>query len=271
MGEDAIDLRLRAGRLHRLYAGVYAVGHQVLSQHARWLAAVRSRGHEAVLSHQSAGALWRIRNHYGGPIDVASPSKAKARGTIRAHRLMLEADEVTIHEGIPVTTVPRTILDLAADSPDAVEPALRQAEYLRLHDRLSLPDLLKRYPGHRGNKAIRTALARLKETPGRTRSHMEERFIRFVDHHRLPRPNLNVWLTVDPDRFQVDCLWPRQRLIAELDSWSAHGTRSAFRTDKTRDRKLLAAGYVTTRIAWSHLDDEPDVLAADLRTLLSSY
>jgi very-short-patch-repair endonuclease len=233
------------------------------------MAAVLSRGPGAVLSHWSAAALWGIRDHSGGPIDVTSLSRTKSRGPIRTHHGLLLPDELTVEDGIPVTTVPRTIFDLAAYSPDAVEPALRQSEYLRLHDRLSLPVLLDRHPGHRGNKAIRSALARLKETPGRTRSEMEERFIRFVDCHALPRPNLNVWLQAGPDRFQVDCLWPAQRLVAELDSWSAHGTRAAFRNDKTRDRQLLAAGYRTTRIAWSHLDDEPQALAADLRRLLA--
>ncbi len=233
------------------------------------MAAVLSRGPGAVLSHRSAAALWGIRDDYGGPIDVTSPSRTRSRGAIRAHHVTLLADEVTIEDGIPVTTVPRTIFDLAADSPHAVEPALRQSEYLRLHDRLSLPDLLDRHPGHRGNKAIRAAIGRLEESTGRPRSEMEERFIRFVDHHGLPRPNLNVWLTIGPDRFQVDCLWPDHHLIAELDSWSAHGTRSAFRADKTRDRKLLAAGYRTTRIAWIHLDSEPDSLADDLRALLN--
>jgi very-short-patch-repair endonuclease len=233
------------------------------------MAAVLSCGPDAILSHRSAAALWGIRDHHRGLVDVTSPSRTRSRGAIRAHHVTLLPDEATIEDGIPVTTVPRTIFDLAADSPDAVEPALRQSEYLRLHDRLSLPDYLDRHTRHRGNRAIRTALARLEETTGRSRSTLEERFIRFLDRRRLPRPNLNVWLTIGPDRFQVDCLWPAQRLIAELDSWSAHGTRSAFRKDKTRDRKLLAAGYSTTRIAWSHLDDEPDSLADDLRTLLS--
>jgi very-short-patch-repair endonuclease len=270
LGREAIARRVRAGRLHRLYSGVYSVGHRILSRHGRWLAAVLSRGPAAVLSHRSAAALWGIRDHCGGSIDVTSPSKAKSRGAIRAHHVALLPDEVTIEDTIPATTVPRTIFDLATDTPHAVEPALRRSEYLRLHDRLSLPGYLHRYPGHRGNKAIRAALARIEETTGRSRSDMEERFIRFIDHHGLPRPNLNAWLTIGPDRFQADCLWPAQRLIAELDSWSAHGTRSAFRSDKTRDRKLLAAGYATTRIAWSHLDDEPDAVATDLRTLLTS-
>jgi very-short-patch-repair endonuclease len=268
LGREAIGRRLRAGRLHRLYPAVYAVGHRVLSQRGRWMAAVLARGPGAVLSHQSAAALWGIRDHYGGPIHITSPSRTRSSGAIRAHRALLPPDEITVHDGIPVTTVPRTIFDLAAESPQAVEPALRQAEYLRLYDSLSLLDLMDRYPGHRGSRAIRAALARLKETPGRTRSDFEERFVAFLDRYGLPRPHFNAWLTVGPDRFQADCLWPDQRLIVELDSWSAHGTRSAFRSDKKRDRKLAAAGYTTTRIPWSALDDEPEEIAADLRALL---
>lgn len=268
LGRDAIGHRIRSGRLHRLHPGVYAVGHRVISTRGRWMAAVLASGPEAVLSHRSAAALWGIRSNHSGPIDTTSPRKTKSRGSIRRHEGRLPPDEVTIHDGIPITTVPRTIFDLAAIQPQAVEPALRQAEYLRLYDSLSLLDLLDRYPGHRGNRAVRAALARLKETPGRTRSTLEERFVAFLDRYDLPRPHFNDWLTVGPDRFQADCLWPDQRLIVELDSWSAHGTRTAFRTDKARDRKLAVAGYTTTRIAWSQLDDEPAAIASDLRVLL---
>jgi very-short-patch-repair endonuclease len=232
------------------------------------MAAVLAAGPSAVLSHHSAAALWGIRESRRGPIDVTSPSKTKSHGSIRRHEGRLPADEVTVHVGIPVTIVPRTIFDLSASIPQAVEPALRQAEYLRLYDSLSLPDLLERYPGHRGSRAVRAALARLRETPGRTRSRLEERFVAFLDLYALPRPHFNAWITVGSDRFQADCLWPDQRLIVELDSWSAHGTRSAFRSDKTRDRKLAVAGYTTTRIPWAALDDEPAEIAADLRALL---
>ncbi|MDX6622529.1 MAG: hypothetical protein QOE75_461 [Solirubrobacterales bacterium] len=240
----------------------------MLSQHSHWMAAVLAASPGAVLSHRSAAALWGIRSNHGGPIDVTSPSKAKSHRLIRRHEGGLPPDEVTIRDGIPVTTVPRTIFDLAAESPQAVEPALRQAEYLRLYDSLSLLDLLDRYRGHRGNRAIRAALARLKETPGRTRSDFEERFVAFLDRYGLPRPYFNAWIQLEFDRFQADCLWPDQRLIVELDSWSAHGTRSAFRNDKARDRKLAVAGYTTTRIPWAALDDEPAEIAADLHRLL---
>jgi very-short-patch-repair endonuclease len=266
---DAIDRRMGAGRLHRLHYGVFAVGHRVISREARWMAAVLACGPGAVLSHWSAAALWGIRGSRGGQIDVTSPSKTKSRGAIRRHRALLCPDEVTTHDGIPVTTVPRTNLDLAAVSnAHVVEGALRQCEYLRLYDSLSLVDLVGRYPGHRGNRAARAALAKLRETPGETEEGLEERFLAFLDEYRLPRPDFNVWLEVQGHRYKVDCLWRSQRLIAELDSWQAHGTRSSFQSDKTRDRRLLRAGYGTTRITWHQLDREADLLAGDLRGLL---
>jgi hypothetical protein len=136
-------------------------------------------------------------------------------------------DEVTDRpHGIPVTIVPRTILDLAAtERPEVVESALRQAEYLQLHDRLSLPHLLERYPRRRGTRAVRAALARRVESTGRTRSALEERFLRFLDRHRLPRPQLNALVEVGGKTYEVDCLWPDSRQIVELDGWQAGDLR----------------------------------------------
>jgi very-short-patch-repair endonuclease len=269
LGEEAIEWRQRHGRLHRLYWGVYAVGHTVLAREGRWMAAVLASGPGAVLSHWSAASHWGIRDHRAGLIDITSPSKTKSRGSIRRHSVQLPADEVKVERGIPVTTVPRTIFDLAAVStPHVVESALRQAEFRRLYDPLSLHDLLDRYPGHRGVRAIRSALARSAETPGRTVSRLEDRFLPFLDRHDLPRPHLNAWLEVGGRRFQVDCLWPASKQIVELDGWEGHGTRAAFREDRARDRKLRVAGYGVTRIPWSALDDEPEAIAADLRVLL---
>jgi very-short-patch-repair endonuclease len=268
LGREAISRRMRAGRLHRLHSGVYAVGHKILSREGRWMAAVLACRHGAVLSHRSAAALWAIRNYVRGRVDVTSPSKSGSQDGIRRHRVLLPPDEITVHDGIAVTSAARTIFDLAAADPHAVEPALRQSEYLRLHGPLSLPDLLHRYPGHRGNRAVRTALARRAEASGHTQSPLEDRFLPFLDRHRLPRPQLNAWIQLGTRRFKVDCLWPEHRQIVELDSWSAHGTRSAFREDKARDRKLQAAGYTVTRIAWAQLDDEPEQIAADVRALL---
>jgi Protein of unknown function (DUF559) len=265
----AIGRRLRGKRLHQLHFGVYAVGHRVVSQRALWMAAVLACGDGTVLSHRSAAALWGIRSQQSGPIDVALPRKSRSSRVIRRHFLSLPIDEMTGVDGIPVTTFPRTIFDLAAsERPAVVEAALRQAEYLRLSDPLSLPALLDRYPGHRGSRAIRAALNRFAESPGRIRSPLEERFLPFLDRHELPRPHLNAWIHLGTDSYQVDCLWTAARQIVELDSWEAHGTRPVFHSDRARDRHLRVAGYGVTRLTWDQLDDEPDRIAADLRALL---
>jgi very-short-patch-repair endonuclease len=200
------------------------------------------------------------------------PHRSRSWATIRRHVVILPADEQTTINAIPVTTAARTILDLAAiSSIDRVEGLIRQAEYLRLDGSLSLPDLVERYPGRRGVRRVRTALGRIEALPaGRTRSRLEERFLSFLQRHGLPRPRLNDWIVVSERRFQVDCHWPGTGQVVELDGWQAHGTRVAFRQDRTRDRVLRTAGYEVTRISWAQLDDEPGAIASDLRQLLET-
>jgi len=267
---DAINRRLRLGRLHRVHPGVYAVGHKVISQKGRWMAGVLACGPESVLSHRSAAALWGIRSSAGEVVHVTLRHKSRTSRLICRHLVLLPKDEMTVHEGIPVTTVPRTVLDLASTSTvDEVEVAIRQVEFLRLHDRLSLLDLLERYPGRRGIARVRAALTRVEALPGgRVRSPLEAKFLPFLRRHRLPRPRLNDWIRAGERRFQVDCHWPGTGQIVELDSWQAHGTRTAHREDRARDRLLRVAGYEVTRITWAQLDDEPEAIAADLRRLL---
>jgi very-short-patch-repair endonuclease len=263
----AIGRRLRGGRLHQLHTGVYAVGHRVIPREGWWMAAVLASGPNAVLSHWSAVALWRIRPNSRERIDVTVSYRSRSSDLIRRHISELPDDERTIEEGIPVTTVPRTIFDLAAMEPaDVVENLLREMEYLELRDRLSLWDLVARYPGRRGVRKVRAALERLEEEPvGRKRSKLEERFSPFLRSHRLPLPRFNDWILLGDKRYQVDCHWPDTRQIVELDGWQGHKTRTAFRDDRARDRKLRVAGYSVTHITWNQLEDEPEAIAVDLR------
>jgi len=234
------------------------------------MAAVLASGSDAVLSHWSAAALWEIRPNSRTRIDVTVAHRSRSSDAIRRHISQVPPDERRVEEGIPVTTVPRTIFDLAAtEDVDAVVSMLREAEYRHRYDRLSLWDLLDRYPRKRGSRKVRYALERLKEEPsGRRRSKLEERFAPFLRRHRLPIPRFNDWILLDAKRYQVDCYWPGTNQIVELDGWDGHNTRSAFREDRTRDRRLRVAGYSVTRITWAQLDDEPDAIAADLRALL---
>lgn len=235
------------------------------------MAAVLASGPDAVLSHWSAAALWMIRPNSRSRIDVTIPHRSRSSREICRHLSQVPADEREVVEGIPVTSVPRTTFDLAAAGDvDVVVAMLREAEYRELWDRLSLWDLLERYPGRRGSRKVRIALERLKEEPtGRKRSRLEERFSPFLRQHRLPLPRYNDWILLpNGNRYQVDCHWPGTNEIVELDGWQAHKTRSAFRDDRARDRILRAHGFGVTHLTWNQLDDEPEAIAADLRALL---
>jgi len=234
------------------------------------MAAVLATEPDAVLSHWSAAALWMIRPNSRSLIDVTTPHKSRSWDGIKRHHKALPADEVTVHEGIPVTTVPRTIFDLAAtEDVDTIAAMLRESEHRNLWDRLSLLDLVERYPGRRGVKKVRLALQRVTEEPsGRRRSELERRFAPFLRRHRLPMPRFNDWILLGAKRYQVDCHWPGTGRIVELDGWEGHGTRSAFQDDRERDRRLTAAGYSVTRLTWNQLRDEPEAIASDLRVLL---
>ncbi len=272
LGEDAIDYRLAVDRLWIVMPRIYAVGQRRLPPLGRPMAAVLSSGSGAVLSHRSAASLWGIRTSRAGPIQVTVPSKSRSTKLVRRHHVVLPSDELTVHEEIPVTTVSRTVLDLASTSTtDEVEVAIRQIEFLRLYDQLSLLDLIERYPGRRGVARVRAALARVEAlSVGRVRSPLETRFLPFLRRYGLPRPRLNDWVVVGERRLQVDCHWAGTGQIVELDSWQAHGTRTAHREDRARDRALRVAGYEVTRITWAQLDDEPEEIAADLKRLLNT-
>jgi very-short-patch-repair endonuclease len=213
-----------------------------------------------------------IRPNERALIDVTKPHKSRSWDGIRRHRKALPADEVTVEEGVPVTSVPRTIFDLAAtEDIDTVSSMLRESEHRNLWDRLSLPDLVERYPGRRGVRKVRLALQRITEEPsGRMRSKLEERFAPFLRGYRLPLPRFNDWILLGAKRYQVDCHWPGTSQIVELDGWQGHRTRTAFREDRARDRALHVAGYSVTHLTWNQIDDEPDEIAADLRVLLTT-
>jgi very-short-patch-repair endonuclease len=234
------------------------------------MAAFLASGPEALLSHHTAAALWGIRGYSGGAIHVTAPHKSTSTKRIHRHQSTVPADERGVEEGIPVTSVHRTIFDLAATvSGDEVVAMIKEAEYLNRWDRLSLPGLLERYPGKRGSRKLRFALRRLKEEPpGRKRSRLEERFAPFLRRHRLPLPRFNDWILLGPKRFQVDCHWPHLHLIVELDGWEGHSSRSAFQDDRSRDRALHAAGFTVVHLTWNQLDVEAAAIASDLRLLL---
>ena len=183
-----------------------------------------------VLSHRSAGALWRIRP-WNGRI------------------------EITIHDGIPVTTPARTQLDLAGVlQRHQLQQAINEAEILRLD---GAHELAQRHPTKRGTATLRTLAP-----PTHTRSDLEARFTTFLNDRRFPTPQTNVLI----EGIEVDCAWPDKRLVVELDSYEFHRTRATFERDRQRDRRLAAAGWTVIRVTWRDLD-EPGALERELRAV----
>jgi hypothetical protein len=199
------------------------------------------------------------------------PSARRPRPGLLLHRSTLPDDERTEVEGIPVTTVARVLLDCAADMPTRrIERMINEADVLRLHGRLSVRDLLDRYPGRVGSRALLEALRRRNAGSTVTRSEFEDRFVEFVDGLGLRRPEINATLVLDGRQIEVDALWRAERVAVELDSGQFHDTPAAFESDRRRHRRLMAAGWRPVRITWRQLTDEPDAVARDLRRMLAA-
>lgn len=258
----AIDWRLKSGRLRTTHRGVYAVGHGPLSQRGQWMAAVLAYGKGALLSHSGAGALWGLMRPRG-PVDVTSP-RGREREGIRFHRTRIDAEERRVIDNIPVTSVARTLFDLAEVLDESrLERVWEEADRLNLLQMRELEKVCRRNPGRRALRPIRHLLVKA-HAPVTTRSALEDRFAAFCRDHHLPPPVTNVEIL----GCEVDVLWPKQRLIAELDGWEFHGHRGAFNRDHARDSARLVAGYRTIHVTHHRLAHEAATLLAELRSLL---
>ena len=268
--DDAIHYRVKSGRLHQLYVGVYAVGHTKLTIRGRWMAAVLACGPDAVLSHRDAGAFWQIRRSSRRLIDITAPGRTRnARPGLDVHRPRrpLEPDEWTVHDGIPVTTVARTLLDLAAVvSLDSLRYAWDDAERQKLFDLTEIQTVRGRFKRRKGLKRIDLLIAERRPLPPVTRSRLEQMFVEFCARYGLPVPSMNVWI----GEFEVDAVFPAHHVAVELDGRDYHTHPTAQERDPVRDLKLQILGYKPTRITYRRLVTKPDEVANDLRGLLAA-
>jgi len=277
LGRMAVSERSRNGRLHRIHRGVYAVGHQGLSLHGRFMAAVLACGKDAVLSHTSAVVLWGLLKPIDGPVHVSTPhtSGRARRPGIHLHRAPSLAHAMSFSDSppresspspsylqqeggrgrrlltthrhnIPVTTINRTLEDLRATNllpPHLLRRATRQAELA-------------------GNRLEGIAT-------DRTRSDLESLFLALVAPRldRIPAPEVNVKL----GRHEVDFLWRSQRLVVETDSWTYHRGSAAFYADGKRDLKLRSRGFTVLRYTDEQLENEPERVVADVAKALGVF
>jgi hypothetical protein len=254
MGEDAIDWRVKRGRLHAIHRAVYAVGHLALTRNGRFMAAVLACGEGAALSHVTAAVLWRILGDRGASPHVTAVKRRRVPGVV-VHRAPLQGERVR-RQGIVVTTPTRTLVDLADVVPRrTLERAFDEAQYLGL----DFEDARPRH-GRSGSAVLAAVLAVHRPGSTRTRSELEEMFLRLCDDHGIPRPEVIVLI----EGFECDFVFREQRLIVETDGAAAHGTQRARERDPVRDAELQLSGWIVIRVSYVRLLNAPGEVAAQL-------
>ena len=265
-----ITTRVRAHYLIPVHRGVYAVGHDRLTLRGRWMAAVLACGPTAVLSHRAAAALWELRPAPVGPIDVTDPTRSRHhRRGIRVHavRGIDPADHGQI-DNIPVTALARTLIDYADVARyQQLRLAVEAADRRDLLTNESLQPALKSARGRRGPTLVERAIADL--GGGRapwTQSELERRFLALIRAAGLPEPQTNVLVAGE----LVDCYWPRERLVVEVDGYGIHKTWAKFESDRRLDATLQLHGCRVLRATEHRIDHARAQLASDVAALLSA-
>jgi putative AbiEi antitoxin of type IV toxin-antitoxin system len=263
----------RAGWLHPVHRGIYALGHTRLTVRGRWMAAVLATGPGAVLSHRDAASLWNlVPTSSARTIHVTAPSRAgRAQRTgITVHRPReLAADHRCERDGIPVTSLARTLYDVAATRPPAeLAIALHEADHQRIFDLGAVTEVMGRHPTTRATKRLDAALAIYRPEHGVPRLELERLFLALCEAGGIPRPRCNAWVALsEGGGFRPDFSWPDNALTVEVDGWQAHGTRRAFRSDRRRDRRMLVQHRPTARFTWAEVSETPEAVAKELRDL----
>jgi very-short-patch-repair endonuclease len=269
LGPRGVQHRADAGHLHRLFDGVYAVGHPGVAVDGRRRAAVLACGAGAALSHRSAAALWGLcpdeTRHWH--VTVPRSGRVAPPGIVLHTSRAVTPDDVSILRHVCVTTPAWTLVDLAGVlSADRLERAFQEAEVLGLLDVEGVLDALSRCRGRRGTGRVRRLLA--VPSAGVARSELEARFLRLCRAGRLPRPRLNAAVDVGGRSMEVDVLWAEQRVVVELDGARFHRTRRGFEADRRRDAALVAAGFVVVRLTWRRVTTDAREVLDELRRVL---
>ena len=253
MSRHEIAHRLRTGALIAVFPGVYRVGHRAPSVEAHYMAAVKACGEGALLSGVSAAWLWGLTRGLAPPPEVSAPSERRIKGIVvrRVRRL----GKGTVWRGVPVTTVPATLVRISSPSLLSFDELARAAH----------------------EATVRYEIPKLEGAPQRLRAILEgdapvllsrlERGFRA----RLRDAGLELPITNRPaGAHYVDCRWPAQRVIVELDSYRFHKTRHAWEQDRRRDRDARQRGDVMRRYTWRDVFEEPEEMLVELRELLQA-
>lgn len=267
ISEDGVRSRCEVGAIIALHQGVYALGHRRLSREGRWMAGVLACGPGAVLSHFSAAHLWGLCGSRGLVEVLRRSGGAKHKGIALHQTRRLEPYEVTLERAIPVASIERLLLDLAA----RVDAKRLERLFVEAYKsgRLSWERLNRILAGRRGCRGIgrlRRIAVEVDPVALETKSVSEVDFLALCRQANLPTPSVNVLVA----GHLVDFLWPAQKVCVETDSWSHHRDRPTFEKDRQTDVDLVAAGYEVHRATYKMLERDPDPLLSNVRRALKT-
>jgi hypothetical protein len=250
-------------RQPREYPGVYRVGHRAPSVLAQYTAAVRACGERAVLSGRAAAHLCGLVKESAPAPEVTAPTERHVKGVRTHHCRRLDPRDTATWRGIPITSVPRTLVDLAA-SLTAEELARACHEAGVHHDTTpaQVEAVLARRPNSPGAGRLRRIL---RGDVNVTLSELERRFLRLLRDARLPLPQTNR----PAGGRRVDCRWPERRLTVELDSYRYHGSRHAWEQDRRREREAYARGDEFRRYTHDDVFGGARLMMSELHALLA--
>lgn len=261
--DDEIRHRLDTGALLREHRGVYRVGHRAPTQEARYLAAVRACGEGAVLSGRAAAHLLRLLNGPPPPPEVTAPGRRQVEGVATRRTRFIDRRDTTTFRRIPVTTVPRTLVDLARPlDVEELARACHEAGVLYRTTPVRVEAVLERRPKSPGARKLRAVMRGEVRV---TLSTLEREFQSVLREAGLPLPVTNR----PAGGWRVDCHWPERKLTVELDSYRFHNSRHSWERDRQRERDARLSGDEFRRFTWTDVLDDPRFMLGELRMLLA--
>ena len=270
MSRAAVHRAVRAGHLHRLHQGVYAVGHLAMDAESHWHAATIACGPLAFLSHGPSAELQKLLRQRGRLVEVTVPSQnGRSRRGIRVHRVAtLRRDETGSVDGIPCTSPARTIVDLAASgSRRELEWAIKEGEG-KLFSPAEVDRILARHGRCPGAPLLIELLSLRDPVAGMTRSELEVLFFDLCRRYGMPLPDVNITIVANCRKYEVDFTWPSLHLVVETDGRRWHSGRFATDLDERRDRDLTIAGWRIQRLTWRQIVLDPEGAGAIVFALI---
>jgi very-short-patch-repair endonuclease len=266
LGKDAIAHRVKSGRLHPEFQGVYSVGCGELPPLAREQGALIATGQGSFLSHRSSAFAWGLREVAPTEVEVTVVGRCCAsRNGIRVHRIRTIDDrELRRREGLWVSSPARLCLEIAASSPADLPDVIDAGLANRLLNRREVEAMLGRHRGQRGAARLAAVLGD-ESAMTITRSRAEKAMLKLIRDARLPQPEVNVRL----GPYKPDFMWRSHQLIVELDSYGFHGGPGGFQNDREKDLYYRDAGFDVLRFTRAHVVYEPTVVLVRLAQALA--